>query len=87
MPTWRTTAHHGIACDKRRPCQSPRVQLGTVQGASDRGLYIYQYRYLYSKTVTDVGKKLLALVRRSGQLRPYVRPVMRHSPLAIMGVR
>jgi len=25
--------------------------------------------------------------RRSGQLRPYVRPVSRHLPLAIMGVR
>jgi hypothetical protein len=25
--------------------------------------------------------------KRTGQLRPYVRPVMRHLPLAIMGVR
>jgi hypothetical protein len=25
--------------------------------------------------------------KRSGQLRPYVRPVVRHWPLAIMGVR
>jgi hypothetical protein len=49
--------------------------------------YRYQYWHLYSKAVTDVGKNLAALARGSGQLRPYVRPVMRHSPLAIMGVR
>ena len=32
MPAWRTTARHGISCDKRRPCQSPQIQPGTVQG-------------------------------------------------------
>ena len=29
----------------------------------------------------------IGVVERSGQLRPYVRPVVRRSPLAIMGVR
>jgi len=29
----------------------------------------------------------LGVSERSGQLRPYVRPVARHWPLAIMGVR
>jgi hypothetical protein len=29
----------------------------------------------------------ISMGQRSGQLRPYVRPVTRHSPLAIMGVR
>jgi hypothetical protein len=38
-------------------------------------IYRYQYIHLYSKAVADVGKTLSALVRRSGQLRPYVRPV------------
>jgi hypothetical protein len=32
-------------------------------------------------------KSLLSVGERSGQLRPYVRPVARRSPLAIMGVR
>ncbi len=31
---WRTTARHGLTCDKRRPCQSPRVQPDTVQATS-----------------------------------------------------
>ena len=30
---------------------------------------------------------LIDVAERSGQLRPYVRPVARHLPLAIMGVR
>jgi len=30
---------------------------------------------------------LIDVGERSGQLRPYVRPVARHLPLAIMGVR
>jgi hypothetical protein len=50
-------------------------------------IYEYQYCRLYGKAVADVDKNRSALVRGSGQLRPYVRPVMRHSPLAIMGVR
>src|SRR3954468_7849043 len=41
MLAWRTTAHHGISCNKGRPCQSPQVQPGTVQGASNSRLYIY----------------------------------------------
>src|ERR1700722_5967645 len=32
-------------------------------------------------------KSPLSVGERSGQLRPYVRPVTRRSPLAIMGVR
>jgi hypothetical protein len=32
------------------------------------------------EALSDVGE-------RSGQVRPYVRPVARHLPLAIMGVR
>jgi hypothetical protein len=32
-------------------------------------------------------KSPLSVGERSGQLRPYVRPVARRSPLAIMGVR
>src|SRR6201999_1905167 len=35
---------------------------------------------LLRKPLIDVGE-------RSGQLRPYVRPIARRSPLAIMGVR
>jgi hypothetical protein len=38
------------------------------------------FAVIVSKTLIDVGE-------RSGQLRPYVRPVTRHWPLAIMGVR
>jgi hypothetical protein len=57
-----------------------------MQGAASADC-IYRRKYLYSKTVADVGKTLSAPVGRSGQLRPYVRPVTRHSPLAIMGVR
>src|SRR5271170_6290460 len=37
-------------------------------------------RCLAYEPLIDVGE-------RSGQLRPYVRPVARHLPLAIMGVR
>jgi hypothetical protein len=50
-------------------------------------IYKYQHGCRYTEVMADVGKNLSALARRSGQLRPYVRPVMRHSPLAIMGVR
>lgn len=39
--SWRTTARHGIECDTRRPCQSPRVQPGTMQGASYSRVYIH----------------------------------------------
>jgi hypothetical protein len=39
------------------------------------------------KAMANIGKNLSVLGKRSGQLRPYVRPVARHSPLAIMGVR
>src|SRR4051794_1649692 len=55
--------------------------------AASGSIYRYQYVHLYRKAVADVGKTLSALARGSGQLRPYVRPVTRHSPLAIMGVR
>src|SRR6476646_6081509 len=39
--SWCTTARHGIECDTRRPCQSPRVQPGTMQGASYSRVYIH----------------------------------------------
>jgi hypothetical protein len=50
-------------------------------------IYIRQHSCRYTEVMADVGKNLSTLARRSGQLRPYVRPVTRHSPLAIMGVR
>jgi hypothetical protein len=85
---WCTTARHGISCDKRRPCQSPRSNRTRCKArATANCIYKYQYGHLCRKVVADVGKNLSALARRSGQLRPYVRPVTRHSPLAIMGVR
>ena len=39
------------------------------------------------RVVSSVCEAPISVRERSGQLRPYVRPVTRHSPLAIMGVR
>src|SRR5690348_4774314 len=50
-------------------------------------VYKYQHSCRYTEVMVDIGKNLSTLARRSGQLRPYVRPVTRHSPLAIMSVR
>jgi hypothetical protein len=42
---------------------------------------------LLSKQPGVFHEPLIDVGERSGQLRPYVRPVARHVPLAIMGVR
>ena len=40
MPAWRTTARHGMSCDKRRPCLSPQFQPDAVQGVSNSKPYL-----------------------------------------------
>jgi hypothetical protein len=41
----------------------------------------------YRNNSAFLDEPLIDVGERSGQLRPYVRPVVRHLPLAIMGVR
>jgi hypothetical protein len=93
MLAWRTTARYDISCDKRRSYLSPQVQPGAVQSTSNSRVYLS----IGINIPVGIRKPWLmpartcprcsALQRRSGQLRPYVRPLTRHSPLAIMGVR
>src|ERR1019366_7203883 len=42
---------------------------------------------LYRNNLAFLHEPLIDVGEKSGQLRPYVRPVARHLPLAIMGVR
>jgi hypothetical protein len=78
-PTWRMTARYGISCDKRRPHLSPQLQPDMAQGT----VIIYVYTVINMtagmlKPWLMVARNCLrcsALEKRSGQLRPYVRPV------------
>src|SRR3954453_13258824 len=79
MPTWRRTACHGIACGKRWPHLSPQLQPDMAQGTvMTDSIYNHQDDCQYTEAMADVGKKLstlFSIIERSGQLRPYVRPV------------
>ena len=78
-PTWCRASRHDISCDKRRPRLSPQLQPDMAQGTiMTDGIYNYQYDCPYTEAMADVGKKLSTLFsigEKSGQLRPYVRPV------------
>jgi hypothetical protein len=87
VPTWRTTAPWQFV---RQETAMPVAADPTWHGARREQQRIVGTDIsidIYRKAVADVGKNLSALARRSGQLRPYVRPVTRHLPLAIIGVR